>query len=63
MHSILEYLNFKSILKPTKYDLKEVLTKNKLEYKMYRVDRGTKRGIILWSIEGENIIKDESEPF
>jgi len=60
---ILEYLNFKSILKPTKYDLKEVLTKNKLEYKMYRVDRGTKRGIILWSIEGENIIKDESEPF
>lgn len=60
---ILEYLNFKSILKPTKYDLKEVLTKNKLEYKMYRVDRGTKRGIVLWSIEGENIIKDESEPF
>jgi hypothetical protein len=50
-------------LKPTKYDLKEVLTKNKLEYKMYRVDRGTKRGIVLWSIEGENIIKDESEPF
>lgn len=60
---ILEHLNFKSILKPTKYDLKEVLTKNKLEYKNYRVNNGTKKGIILWSNEGENIIIDGKDPF
>ena len=60
---ILEYLNFKSNLKPTKYELKEVLTKNKLEYRNYRSGVTQKKGIVLWSTEGENIVIDESEPF
>lgn len=53
---LLEYLNFKSILKPTKYDLKEVLVKNKLVYKTWRDTNGiAKSGIKLWSIP-ENIL-------
>lgn len=48
---ILEYLNFKSILKPTKYDLKEVLTKNKMIYKNYKDTFNIcKKGIKLWSM-------------
>jgi len=60
---ILEYLNFHSILKPTKYDLKEVLTKNKLEYKLYRTEFGVKKGILLWSNEGQNAKIDTEMPF
>lgn len=46
---ILEFLNYKSVLKPTKYDLKEVLTKNKLVYKTWRDTFGiAKSGIKLW---------------
>lgn len=46
---ILEYLNMNSILKPTKYDLKEVLVKNKLEYKNYRAGDYIKKGIKLYA--------------
>ena len=47
---ILEFLNNHSILKPTKYDLKEVLTKNKMIYKSWRNENGViKNGIKLWS--------------
>lgn len=47
---LLEYLNHKSILKPTKYDLKEVLTKNKMVYRTWRDNFGVaKTGIKLWS--------------
>jgi len=60
---ILEYLNFNSILKPTKYDLKEVLTKNKLEYKLYRTEFGVKKGILLWSNEGQNAKIEDKYPF
>lgn len=60
---ILEFLNFNSILKPTKYDLKEVLTKNKLEYKLFRMNFGTKRGISLWTNSGDNEVIDEKTPF
>jgi len=45
---ILEYLNLNSILKPNKYDIKEVLTKNKLSYKVYRTGNETKKGIKLF---------------
>ena len=46
---ILEYLNNYSVLKPTKYDLKEVLTKNKILYKVHRIDGDTtKKGIKLF---------------
>jgi hypothetical protein len=46
---ILEFLNIHSIMKPTKYDLKEILTKNKMEYKKYRVGENTKNGIKLYT--------------
>jgi predicted P-loop ATPase len=60
---ILEHLNLKSILKPTKYELKEVLIKNKLDYKLYKRNNTFKKGIALWSTEGINEIINESEPF
>jgi hypothetical protein len=50
-------------LKPTKYDLKEVLTKNKLEYKLYRTEFGVKKGILLWSNEGQNAKIEDKYPF
>ena len=60
---LLEYLNNRSILKPTKYDLKEVLTKNKLVYKSYRDINGcVKSGIKLWS-RLEDSPKNEYKPF
>lgn len=46
---ILEFLNIQSIMKPTKYDLKEVLTKNKMEYKKHRVGEITKSGMKLYN--------------
>jgi len=46
---ILEYLNLHSILKPTKYDLREVLTKNKMEYKKHRIGEITKSGMKLYT--------------
>jgi hypothetical protein len=60
---LLEYLNNRSILKPTKYDLKEVLTKNKLIYRTYRdLSGNVKSGIKLWSrLEEES--KSEYKPF
>ena len=52
---ILEYLNNYSIIKPTKYDLKEVLTKNKLTYKQHRISAGQlKKGILLYVNFNEN---------
>ena len=45
---LLEYMNFVTILKPTKYDLKEVLTKNRLIYQNYRIDGIQRKGIKLY---------------
>jgi predicted P-loop ATPase len=42
---ILEYLNRVSTLKPNKYDLKEIFTKNKISYQNYKVYGGQKKGI------------------
>ena len=47
---LLELFNGKLFVKPTKYDLKEVLTKNKLVYKNHKLADGTqKKGILLYS--------------
>jgi len=46
---ILEFLNIQSIMKPTKYDLKEILIKNKMEYKNFRVGDLTKKGLKLYT--------------
>lgn len=45
---ILEYLNNHSPMKPNKFELKEVLVKNKLVYKVYRVGEITKKGVRLY---------------
>lgn len=45
---ILEYLNHHSIMKPTKFDVKEILVKNKLNYQTHRVGYGVKSGIKLY---------------
>ena len=38
-------------MKPTKYDLKEILVKNKLIYKSWRSELGVvKNGIKLWTM-------------
>lgn len=47
---ILEYLNQKSIMKPTKYDLDEIIVKNKLSYKVHRIDENVKKGIKLYKM-------------
>ena len=60
---ILEYLNNRSILKPTKYDLKEVLVKNKLVYKNWLdTNKMQKKGIKLWSMLDE-VKPEEYKPF
>jgi hypothetical protein len=45
---ILEYLNRVSTLKPNKYDLKEIFTKNKISYQNYKVYGGQKKGVKLF---------------
>jgi len=46
---ILEYLNIHSVVKPTKYDVKEVLTKNKMTYQTHRTESGeAKKGFKLY---------------
>ena len=49
---ILEYLNRASIMKPTKYDLKEIFIKNKIIYQSYRIYGGVKKGIKLYVHNG-----------
>ncbi len=56
---ILEYLNNYSVLKPTKYDLKEVLTKNKIYYQTHRFGNNIKKGIKLYM---SNIDTFQREP-
>lgn len=63
MGEILEYLNFNSILRPNKYDLKEVLTKNKLIYKTYRVYGSIKSGIKLYTKIDNSSQINRPEPF
>ncbi|MES2593181.1 MAG: VapE domain-containing protein [Bacteroidota bacterium] len=46
---ILEYLSLNSILKPTKYEIKEVLTKNKMVYQTFRINGEFKKGIRLFT--------------
>lgn len=45
---ILEYLNMNSIMKPTKYEIKEIMVKNKLVYKVYNFQGGSKKGVKLF---------------
>jgi len=54
---ILEHLNLHSILKPNKYELKEVLVKNKLVYKVWRIGIETKKGLKLYTKYANDEIK------
>ena len=51
---VLNYLNIHTSVKATKYDVKDIFVKNKLEYKTHRVDGMARSGVILW-VKGENI--------
>ena len=54
---ILEYLNLHSIMKPNKYELKEVLVKNKLVYTNHRIGMLQKKGIKLYTKYSSDEIK------
>ena len=63
---ILEYLNKSTVLKPTRYELKDVIEKNKLDYKLFRVIDGNKKGLKLFmkNTSGHNTnINNEFDPF
>lgn len=57
---ILEYLNRVSVLRPTKYDIKEVFTKNKMTYQTYRIYGEIKKGIRVFI--KANVEKEDEEP-
>lgn len=63
MSEILEFLNLRSTLKPTKYDLKEVFIKNKINYKTYRIYGTLKSGIKLYTKMDNNVQNMPNEPF
>ena len=45
---ILKYIYLNTPFKPTKYELKEIFVKNKLEYKTHRIDGIVKKGVKLY---------------
>lgn len=45
---ILNSLTAKLLVKPTKYDIKDIFTKNKMEYKSHRINGEVKRGYELY---------------
>ena len=52
---LLNYFNMKLSFNVTKYDLKDVFTKNKLEYKLYRfAGEKFKKGVFLYERESES---------
>lgn len=50
---ILEYLNKVSLLKPTSYQLKEIIVKNKMSYSTFRVGQKTKKGFELYMSQAD----------
>lgn len=63
-NDMLEYLNKYSLLKPTKYDLREVLVKNKLIYKLHRIGEKVKQGVKLYLKGSTEVPKqDDKAPF
>jgi len=51
---ILDYLNIHTSIKPTKYDIKDIFTKNKLEYRSLRDEISVKWGVYLY-VKPENL--------
>ena len=58
-----EYLNIHSIIKPTKYDLKEVMVKNRIAYQTYRIGDVIKKGVKLYMKFKETEPTEEKPPF
>jgi hypothetical protein len=52
---ILEYLNKSTVLKPTRYELKDVIEKNKLDYTTYRVNGDLKKGIKFYMLNSSGL--------
>lgn len=45
---ILNYMNIHTAIKPTKYDIKDIFVKNKMEYKNFKSGGNLKFGVKLW---------------
>lgn len=57
---ILNYLNANCATNITKYDIKDIFTKNKFNYTVYRFNGKLKKGILLHKFEENQSINDEN---
>ena len=58
---ILNYMNIYTSVKPSKYDIKDIFIKNNIEYKVYRVNGVTKKGVEIYT---KSIIENQNDvPF
>ena len=57
---ILNYMNIHTSIKPTKYDIKDIFIKNKLEYKTHFFNGFSKKGFKLWI---KQVQESEEAPF
>ena len=59
---VLNILTGKLLVKPSKYDIKDIFVKNKVEYKLYRVNGEFKKGFELYE-KYENIPNNDNSNF
>jgi len=59
---ILNYMNIHSGINVSKYDIKDIFTKNKFEYKSYRIKSKIKMGILLFK-EAVFVKNEDEMPF
>jgi hypothetical protein len=59
---ILNYLNIHSGINVSKYDIKDIFTKNKMIYKVYKVKNVLKKGILLYK-EATFVQNNNEVPF
>lgn len=60
---VMNYLNIHTGIKSTKFDIKDIFTKNKMEYKVFKWSGATKKGVEVWQ-KYENLPQNNNEvPF
>jgi predicted P-loop ATPase len=60
---ILDYLNRNTATKVTKFDMKDIFTKNNIEYKVFRFNGFLKKGVKLYTREMREEQEDHDSPF
>jgi hypothetical protein len=60
---ILNLMNLNTVVKPTKFDIKDIFTKNKLSYKVFKFNGFSKKGVELFTKQENNEIEIEDVPF